>query len=218
MDDLAVCFDFDGTLIDSRRDIATAVNRVRQQFDLDELSEDHVAESIGSGTRELIEGTIPTELLDGDVEGFIEEFREVYLEVCIENVQPYDEIPPLVTDLSDAKLSIVTNKPLSMTENILASLNWTDRFNPVFGPDSFARGKPDPRPLQAVVDQWEINPRELVMIGDSWTDIRAGNLMGCRTVACLYGLGDTEKTLAESPDKTVESVEELRGVLSEVSG
>jgi phosphoglycolate phosphatase len=213
----SICFDFDGTLIDSRHDIAAAVNRLRDRHELEPLSVERVAEEIGSGTRELIEGVFPEEPLNGNIQDVIDGFRKAYLEICTERVEPYPEITPLVEDLSDDNLSIVTNKPLSMTEKILNTLQWDSYFEPVFGPDSFGQGKPHPRPLEAVVRNWSIDPEELVMIGDSWADIRAGNALGCRTVACLYGLGNSDRVLEESPDETVESVEELRALLLEES-
>lgn len=213
MTNRSVCFDFDGTLIDSRHDIAAAANKLREQFDLEPLSVDRVAESVASGTRELVEGVLPSDVREGSTDEYIDSFREIYFEVCDENVQPYPEIPSLISDLSDQNLSIVTNKPLSMTTKILRTLNWDPHFDTVYGPDSFGRRKPDPRPLVGVLERWEVAPHELIMVGDTWTDVRAGNALGCRTIACLYGLGETEKTLAESPDETVGTVSELRDLI-----
>lgn len=207
-----VCFDFDGTLIDSRHDIAATVNELRAEFGLDDLDLETVADAIGGGAWVLIDETFP-DSLEASTETLLEQFRSLYQEVCADSVKPYEGINDLIETLTDHRLGIVTNKPLSMTEKIIRQLNWHGRFDPVYGADSFDRMKPDPAPLRAVVDKWGIDPGELVMIGDSWTDIRAGNDLGCRTVACLYGLGDSQETLDQSPDATVHSVEELHTTL-----
>ncbi|MFB6345630.1 MAG: HAD family hydrolase [bacterium] len=207
-----LCFDFDGTLIDSRHDIAAAVNELRDRMGLSQLSVAEVAKAIGSGTYELVEKTFPLEDVD-DVESLIEKFREIYIDLCTDNVRPYDKIPALLETLNNDRLAIVTNKPVNMTQSILSRLEWSERFDPVYGPHSFERGKPDPRPLEAVQEQWDVPISDLVMIGDSWTDIRAGNALGCRTVACLYGLGNSDETLDEEPDIIVESVKELHDTI-----
>lgn len=209
-----VCFDFDGTLIDSRQDIADAVNELRDRYDLEPLEVETVTDAIGGGAWVLIDETLP-DTLDPSTEELLEEFRPIYRAICADKVRPYGGITELIHTLRNDRLSIVTNKPLDMTEKILDRLGWNPHFQPVFGADSFELMKPDPKPLRAVVEKWEINPDQLTMIGDSWTDVQAGNKLGCRTIACLYGLGKSEETLDESPDETVESVQQLHEVLQE---
>lgn len=208
-----VCFDFDGTLIDSRDDIAGAVNELRDRYDLDPLSVETVTAAIGGGAWVLIDETFP-DSLEPSTEELLEEFRPIYRSICADNVRPYDGVTELIHSLRNDRLGIVTNKPLDMTEKIIDRLGWNPHFSPVFGADSFERMKPDPTPLKAVVEDWGIEPDQLTMIGDSWTDIKAGNDLGCRTVACLYGLGKSEETLAETPDATVNSVPELRELIA----
>jgi phosphoglycolate phosphatase len=207
-----VCFDFDGTLVDSRHDIAAAVNRLREEYGLEPVSVETVAAAIGGGAWVLIDETFPDHL-EPETEQLLEEFRPIYRSICADNIRPYEGIEPLLSRLTDARLAIVTNKPLDMTEKIVRRLDWEERFEPVYGADSFDRMKPDPTPLEAVAEDWGVDTGDLIMVGDSWTDIRAGNAAGCRTVATLYGLGDSGETLEEAPEATVESVEELGPVL-----
>lgn len=210
-----LCFDFDGTLVDSRHDIAAAVNELRGQYGLDVVPVESVTEAIGGGAWALIEGTFPDDLKLSTDE-ILEDFRPIYREICADNVRPYEGIPDLISGLEGKRMAVVTNKPLGMTEKIIRRLDWNQHFEPVYGADSFDRMKPDPTPLKAVLDVWDVEPGQLIMVGDSWTDIRAGRELGCQTVACLYGLGDSRETLDESPDVTVNTVEELRAYLDNV--
>lgn len=214
MQSTVFCFDFDGTLIDSRGDIARAVNRLREREGYDSIPQKKVTEAIGGGAGQLLEDTFPDD--DGEILNRLEEFREIYRSICTDNVETYRGISSIVGRLTDHSTSIVTNKPLSMTEKILEEIGWRNRFDPVFGADSFERMKPDPKPLTAVGDCLEVEPSEMVMIGDSWTDVQAGNAIGATTVACLYGLGNRQEVLAEDPDHTVESTQELSGFIEEI--
>jgi phosphoglycolate phosphatase len=119
----------------------------------------------------------------------------------------------LVDSLSGRSCGIVTNKPTDMTRSILDHLGWIGRFDPVFGEDAFDRTKPDPKPIQALFESWDSDPSKLVVVGDSWSDIRAGHRIGATTVGCLYGFGKTTALLEEKPDYTVESAKALKDLL-----
>lgn len=216
MTQYSVCFDFDGTLIDSSHDITTAVNAVRDDRGLDPLDREDVVEAISTGTRETLRDLIPTDD-STDLDQFIIEFRSVYEEVCDEAVRPYEGIEGLIDELSVFNTGIVTNKPLSMTHRIVRKLDWDDHFSPVYGADSFEEKKPSVRPLRAVLEEWAIDPEELVMVGDSWVDVRAGNRAGVLTVGCRYGFGDESRMLEEYPDHVVETVEDLADLLASLN-
>ncbi len=55
----AVFFDMDGTLIDSRADLAAAVNATRKELGLAELPLEDVVACVGNGARYLLEHAIP---------------------------------------------------------------------------------------------------------------------------------------------------------------
>lgn len=216
MTQYSVCFDFDGTLIDSSHDITTAVNTVREDRGLDPLPREDVSRAISTGTRETLRDLIPSED-SSDLDRIVGEFRAVYREVCADSVEPYDGIDELLDDLSLPNRGIVTNKPLSMTRRIVRCLDWDDYFTPVYGADSFDEKKPSVVPLRAVLEEWSVGPDELVMVGDSWVDVRAGNRAGVLTVGCRYGFGDEQRMLEEEPDRVVDTVDELADVLGSLN-
>lgn len=207
-----LCFDFDGTIVDSRLDITRAVNRIRRNAELDPVSVTEVTNAIGAGAWELIEKTLPEASLP-PTETLVDTFRDIYLEICTDNVELYPHIRSILDEVTDHRLAIITNKPTSMTERMLTTSGLDNFFDPVYGADSFDMMKPDPTPLKALIDEWEISADDLIMIGDSWTDMQAGNNAGCATVGCLYGLGDSQRLKKESPDWIVESPEELHEIL-----
>ncbi|MFB6357270.1 MAG: HAD family hydrolase, partial [bacterium] len=145
---------------------------------------------------------------DQSSEDWIEPFRDIYRDVCVEHVQPYDGIESWL-DYLGPRRALVTNKPLSMTNPILEKLGWEHLFDRVLGPSSVEQPKPHPQPLELVMKHWDTDPSEVVMVGDNWTDIKAGKQAGTVTAGCLYGLGHTEQLREQSPDHLINSPSEL---------
>jgi 2-phosphoglycolate phosphatase len=216
MSNTGFIFDFDGTLIDSTRDITRALNDVFEKQDQPTVTEAEVKEGIGHGARELVEHLLGVSPSDETLERMVEEFRVHYQSRCTESITPYGGIKPLLESLEGPPRAIVTNKPYDMTASILRELDWSDRFEPVYGADSHSEMKPSPEPLHAVQSAWEEPVDQTVMIGDNWTDVVAGQRAGMVTVACEYGFGDTGRLRDQSPDHVARTPEELHSILDEL--
>lgn len=206
-------FDFDGTLIDSTRDITRAVNDVLEEQGRPTVTDEDVEEGIGHGAKELVEHLLDEPPEDGELDTMVGRFRHYYQSRCTENIRPYDGIKSLLESLVDSPRAIVTNKPYDMTKTILDQLTWTPWFEPIYGADSLETMKPSPEPLHEVRSNWEGSVDRAVMIGDNWTDIKAGREANMITVGCEYGLGDTETLRNQSPDHTAGTPEELDTIL-----
>lgn len=106
-------------------------------------------------------------------------------------------LPPLLTDLRarGLRLGVATNDSESAAQAHLQAAGITDFFDFVAGFDSGHGGKPAPGMLLAFADRFGLDPREVLMVGDSLHDLIAGRAAGMRTVAVLTGLA-TEAELA----------------------
>jgi len=198
---LLVIFDLDGTLVDSRADIATATNHVRSLFSLEALPTEAVADCIGDGVSALLERTLPA-LDRGTAAKARDFFRERYAECCADRTRPFPGIPELLDDLRARGdlLAVCTNKPSGFTRTILAATGLADAFVAVEGGDR-AR-KPDPDQIHAIVATADAADRERWIVGDNHTDICAGRAAGCRVAWAGWGFGD-DRGLAV--DLTLES-------------
>ena len=185
----AAVFDLDGTLIDSRQDIAAAANAARLAVGLVALDLVTVVGFVGDGAEKLIERLVPA----GDAalrEAALTAFKAHYTEHCCDHTRPYGGIPAVLTTLRAAgwRLAVATNKPEAFAHTILDRLGLAPLFSGVRGGDRVR--KPDPTPVIELLRELGASPASSWMIGDHHTDIRAGRGAGCRVAWCDWGIGD----------------------------
>lgn len=182
----------DGTLIDSRADLAAAVNGTRQDLGLAPLPVDTVISFLGNGARKLMEGAIP-EAADrfDEIKPL---FDAQYEKHMLGETTLYPGVRRTLTELADRGwlLGVNTNKPSFATRAILEHFGLT-RF---FGRAVVAGGdcpelKPSPMPLRqaaALLRGHRLSAHDW-MVGDNWTDMDCGAAAGVKTAFCTYGFG-----------------------------
>jgi len=190
----AVVFDLDGTLVDSRHDLAEAVNRTRGELGLAPLALAEVVGMVGQGARELVRkalgGAPPVEL----VERALTIFLARYEPICTERTRPYPGVSALLEEESRRRpLAVLTNKPERPTRRILERFGWTLRFRHVIGGDTLAARKPQPDGLLEIAHRLGLEPAEVAMVGDSAIDLATAAAAGSPFVLVEWGfLGAAE--------------------------
>lgn len=179
-------FDLDGTLVDSLRDLATALNRLRGERDLPPLPLERVRACVGDGATQLVKRGL-AELPYADE--LLQRFLSLYGEHLLDETRVYPGIREFLEGQGQRRLAVVTNKPIAFTWPLLDGLDLTRYFAVVVGGDSCAAKKPHPEPVQHALRQLGAPPDTAVMIGDHHTDLRAGAAAGVRTCFCAWGLG-----------------------------
>ena len=110
----ALVFDLDGTLVDSRRDIATAVGRLRGEAGLPPLTLDEVVAMVGDGARLLVRRALGPDFPDSAIDGpggALARYLEIYREVCLDTTLPYPGIAELLPELGRRyPLALLSNK------------------------------------------------------------------------------------------------------------
>jgi phosphoglycolate phosphatase len=184
-------FDLDGTLIDSREDLALAVNLTRQDFGLPPKTTEEVVACVGEGVRTLIERAVPER---PDLwEAMLERQRAHYLAHGLDNTRLYPGVAETLEALCAAgwRLAVVTNKPGPVTRPILDGLGILRCFGAVVGGGDSPALKPDPAPLfSAAARMGVVLDAADWMVGDNFTDLEAGRRAGVRRCFCRFGFGD----------------------------
>jgi phosphoglycolate phosphatase len=187
-----IVFDLDGTLIDSRRDIADSANDVLQQYGYPPHSEEAIGAMVGDGAPVLIArafaaagAAVPADALH--------RFLAIYGSRLVRHTRPYPGVPELLRDLDRrATLAVLTNKPHAATCSILDELGLSRFFHArVLGGDGSFPRKPAPDGLLNLMAAAAAAPHTTLMVGDSIVDIRTARAAHTRACLAQYGFGCT---------------------------
>ena len=202
-------FDLDGTLADTKVDIAGAVNLTLKELGLPEKPDALIYSYVGSGIRTLIRQAVGEE--EGErFQGAMGAFRRHYLAHCLDTTKLYPGMDDVLAHFKSKKKAVVTNKAQLYTDKLMAGLKIADRFDLILGGDNGYPLKPDPKMLLTVLEKLSADPKRAVMIGDGLHDINAARAAGITVCAVGYGLGDPEELRRSGPDFFCETVEGLK--------
>ena len=184
-----VIFDLDGTLVDSAPDIAEALNRTLEDWQLPRVPEATVLTWIGDGVRRLVEQAFTAAGSDIDLDRVMPGFMRHYEACLLRSPRLYDGVVPALEALRarNVTLAICTNKPSAMVAPLLAHLGVQDDFKMVLGGDSLPERKPSGVPLRHIADAFNVAPGAALMVGDSITDYRAAVDAGMPVALVRYG-------------------------------
>lgn len=202
-------FDLDGTLIDSKLDLALAVNATRAAAGLEALPHETVYSYVGNGAPVLIRKALGPAASDKQVEKSLQFFLDYYREHMLDNTRLYPGVAGALEHWAGAKkLAVLTNKPERFSRMILDGLGVGGRFARVYGGNSFETKKPDPFGLNRLMDELEVPPSRALMVGDSAVDVQTARNAGVRSCGVTYGL-QPETLQQHPPDLLIDRMEEL---------
>ena len=183
-------FDLDGTLIDSRRDLADAANALIVERGGAPLPVDAIAGMVGEGAALLVRRALRAAGTDLNVERDLPRFLALYDERLLAHTRLYDGTREMLEAVRPvANLAILTNKPQRPTERILDGLGIASFFTQVIGGDTVHGRKPDPAGLNGLMQEMGASTDSTVMIGDSAIDLRTARAAAVRCCLVRYGFG-----------------------------
>jgi phosphoglycolate phosphatase len=192
----AVMIDLDGTLLDTVRDLAVAVNLMLKQLGRQPLDETLVRTFVGKGIPNLVKRSLVGALSGEPDAALFERALPRYLD-CYESVNGrYTTLYPGVTEGLEAlkstgfPLACVTNKPERFTLPLLALMRIDHYFSIVIAGDTLPQKKPDPLPLTHACRHFGVTPAQMLMIGDSLNDAQAARAAGCPVFCVTYGYNE----------------------------
>ena len=208
----ALIFDLDGTLIDSKLDLALAVNAALAEMGRPELAHESVSGFVGNGAPMLIQRSLGTGASEAECKTALEYFIRYYREHALDNTVPYPGVHEGLEQVSRMPMAVLTNKPERISKFILEGLGLAKYFQHIYGGNTFERKKPDPVGVGTILRDFGLGPRDVMIVGDSEIDVQTARSAGTWACGVTYGFGN--KRLAEDPpDLLIDSLTELRGHL-----
>jgi len=189
----AVFFDMDGTLFDTRADLAATVNHTRRDLGLVELPAEDVLVHVGQGAKHLLAHAIP-EAAPEARDKLFDLFMGHYGEHMLENCVPYPTVRRTLEELRDRGwlMGVNTAKPAFATHAILEHFGLLRFFgNAVVAGGDCSEMKPSALPLRECASRMRghrLSSHDW-MVGDSWTDMQCATNAGVKGAFCTFGFG-----------------------------
>ncbi len=207
-------FDLDGTLIDSAKDIHTAMNKMLSQHNRQQVSYPVLVSHIGDGLKKLVNDFFPEyplESKENDIQ--VNEFLSIYEKSMVDHTTLFPKVFDFLQRYEGAK-AIITNKNIQPTLKILEhfslhQLPWAA----VIGGDSLAERKPSALPLRFVMEKAQTDVKSTWMIGDGRPDMLSAKAAGCVKVAVHYGYSTPEELALFSPDYVLKNFGDLQSLI-----
>jgi len=210
-------FDLDGTLIDSRRDLADSANEVLAAYGAPPLGEEQIVSMVGSGAPTLVKRVLTAARVDAPIDEALPRFLSAYDGRLTKHTRPYDGIPGLLDELQTRRtaMALLTNKPLEQSVRILDAFGLSKYFQWVVGGDGPWPRKPAPDGIRYLMREAAADPGETVLIGDSTIDLQTSRNAGVRICLARYGFGfaDLAETDLRGDESIVDTPAEITGVL-----
>lgn len=203
---LLLIFDLDGTLIDSRADLAAGINHMRAHYDLEPLPVDVIGGYVGDGVRKLVERSLQDAAVD------LDEALEINTQYYRANLTVHTTLYPGVAEglqrLKNAghQLAVLTNKPGDPSRKILKHFALDHLFAAIIGGGDIAQLKPEPEGIFRCAELAGVPLERVWMVGDHYTDLLVARNADVKRAFVRYGFGE-ERGL--DPDQYFDSFAEL---------
>lgn len=212
--DLAI-FDLDGTLIDSKLDLAYSVNATRAHMGLPPLPHDRIFSYVGNGAPVLIRRALP-DATEEECARALEFFVHYYHDHRLDHTTLYPGVEATLRELdaNGVTLAVLTNKPVRISQAIVEGLGVADLFVEVLGGNSFDRKKPDPVGIHHLRRRTGAAAGRTLMVGDSRVDIETALNAGVASCGVTYGF-QPETLTAPKPTYLIDEFPHLRRLVLE---
>ncbi len=211
----AVLFDLDGTLIDSAPDLLAALDRARARLGLPGGDHEALRHHASRGAAGILAAGL-ADRSDLDMEHIKRQFLDDYAAELWCRTRPFSGIERLLAMLAEAgrPMGIVTNKISRFADPVLEHAGWNGRFGCLVTGDRVARPKPDPEAVWLACRTLDVDPGQVLFVGDDRRDIEAGLAAGTMTAVAGWGYIDPRENPRDwGADMLVWSPEELWAAL-----
>jgi phosphoglycolate phosphatase len=210
-----VIFDFDGTLVDSRKLIVESNRIVFGEFGFALPSEDESFAQVGMSL-ELVLPRLAGP--DAPVEKMVAAYQRVLPQIRADPAfaeVPFDGAADLLSALSgqkDVRLGIATGHVSHTIAPALERFGWQGHFCTVQTADK-APSKPHPGMLHQALSEANVEAADAVMVGDTAFDIEMACAAGVRGVAVSWGYHCPDRLRDAGALRVVSEMKELRDYL-----
>jgi phosphoglycolate phosphatase len=166
-----IIFDLDGTLVDSSTICVEILTGMLRERGYDQVIDPRYARQFMSrGGTQMVTGLLGEACQDPETD--LADFRRRYASTATPREALYPGVAGGIANLSKAgfKLSICSNKPQNLCDQVLEDTGLASWFDVVVGGGPGLRPKPEPDLLEATLKSLRSSPGECLFVGDSELD------------------------------------------------
>jgi phosphoglycolate phosphatase len=208
----AAIFDLDGTLLDTLDDLADSANEALATAGLPVHPVDAYRTFVGDGIHMLVQRIIPAERRDDEtVAHVLALYRAAYGRRWDNKSRPYAGMPETLHELSfrPVKLAVLSNKPQRFTELCIEKLIPGNPFHLIYGQRENVPRKPHPAGALEIAHDFQVQPHDVVFIGDSKIDMDTAVAAGMRAIGVSWGFRPVEELKAHGAERIIDHPAEI---------
>lgn len=212
-----VCFDLDGTLLDTLEEIGVSANTVLERFGYSPHPLEDYRYHVGDGVRRLVERILPSaDSEESRVLELAQELEREYHRRANRLTKIYPGIESLLTELGQRDISraVLSNKPHALTQECMQRFFPTFKFVSIMGQQPGVPRKPDPTSALKTADELGLSPAEILYVGDTDVDMKTAVGAGMIPVGVLWGFRTREELETHGAAHIVETPRDILSLLS----
>jgi HAD superfamily hydrolase (TIGR01509 family) len=186
----AILFDMDGVLIDSLDSWWQSLNSALKAFNIKEISKEEFIEKYWG--HDLYDN-LKSMKLSREIGVLCSNMYSKH----IDKIKLYPDTKDTLEKLNRYKKGVITNTPRDCTIHILSKFDIRRYFDTIVTSDEVDKGKPNPDIIFKACKNLNVNPKDVLLVGDTESDIEAGKAAGCIVVGINIDGDFTIKKLSE---------------------
>jgi pyrophosphatase PpaX len=205
-----IFFDLDGTLADTVGLILHSYRHTMETHLGAALPDERWLATIGTPLRDQLRDFARDE---PEAEAMLETYTTFQAKIHDDMVKPFPGARSVLGALRDrgTPVAVVTSKRSVVAKRTLEVCDLWSSVDVLVSADEVSRGKPDPEPVLKALADVGLSRRaaDVLFVGDSPFDLRAGRAAGTRTAGVSWGAFARAALEAERPDYFLDRLEDV---------
>jgi HAD superfamily hydrolase (TIGR01549 family) len=213
----AILFDVGGTLIHTIKPLLVAISMAFEQNKIKVPSSEEIIVQLGKSATKIIKAILPKELsnFEEKAEECVLSFQEIFPNKVLDEFKAIDGVKKTLKTLKDAnyRLGVITALRRAELDKLLTKFELISYFEVIVTADDVQNIRPSPEIVNRAISLLNVQPGEVICVGDTVNDILAAKNAGTYVIAVLTGAQTKEVLRRKKPDAIIKDINELPSLL-----